>query len=202
MKNLTILLLFCGSLFALHSCSSADAANNMKPKKEETLSNTANLKALGFTSSSSVLLADGILAKKTWNEKGFKFITNTEFDALLLENDFVIGPSSAYIGTIPESAAASIVIGYKKFEENIDGRRYRRGDGQMWAKQEITDYYGDFNFWISRFTDILAIQIIGPIEKFNREGLVLDGRELKPMTNPDPIAVVKVENGYVELARW
>lgn len=73
---------------------------------------------------------------------------------------------------------------------------------QTIKRSTIVEYglVGRFGWFIQRSP--YQIHIIGAAKSFNTTGMVIEEGILKAMPPKDPIAIVKVNDGWVELANW
>lgn len=199
-----IVLLICGS-FLQHCTSSEAAVPVAKVKSSITGNEIEELAKIGFTKSSSLIALKTSSEREAWTKKGFVYISQEELGNIMAENNWFIGPANAYIGNIPADAAKKIANVYNRlssyrFEIFVapDGRRFTEGELNKFSSIDAN--------WIktgTKTTTGAEVFVVAPSDKFDQTLLDIQGGELKPKTkNPDPIVVVKINNGYIELARW
>lgn len=89
---------------------------------------------------------------------------------------------------------------------NIDFAYYDNEQTYRMIKQSIREKYSLPNNLHCHImlepTKKSEIYIIGSAKEFNTTGMVIEDGILKAIPPKDPIAVLKVPNGYVELASW
>lgn len=206
-KNLFILitLILLATLFSIY------AINPKKSKVEENLvfnrseikrkGTALELEKNGFSKSSSIIELKAFEEKSIWAKKGFVYYTNSEVNKILEENNFIIGPANTFLGIITNEAANKIADNYTKIINDIDNK-YLVKDGRRFTEEEVNDMPEPHYSWVKSFgKEYKDVFVIAPEESFDKEGTVLDSRELK-LINKDPIALVKGNFGYIELAKW
>lgn len=150
------------------------------------------MQMLGLGNAENIRTYSYILERQKWHKKyGLVFIGNEEMKKFLKDNDFVIGEARRYKDNIPVTEGNLINENLHRIKESLPHRQYPV------IRDGITYIGGD-----NPSEPIMDIFIIASAMKFNTEGMVIEEGVLKAIAPPDPIAVVKVQNGYVELAHW
>lgn len=184
------------------SCNNADAATAVESKVVLNPDMANELKELGFTKSSSIKRLKMLEERKFYMSKGFKYVPNDVLMKEMTDNNWFIGPASAYIGEIPDVSGIRIIQGCKEL------KKYHEPQVILTDKRVFTVKYMEslpepHKTWAKEHSEPyndIAVFIVAPLDKF--DGTVeANGREMVPK-KLDPIAVVKLNHGYIELARW
>jgi len=190
------------------------------------------LEALGFSQNESVLYLQSKKHQEYWSQTfGLNFIGDGEIQKFLMDNDFIMGEASKYVGDIPKEAgdliSSNLTLLKNKYAPFVKYEMERKKEidrgwvsgGVLTLSFNIPEYpqrqdlpngttmvTNMENGKLTTTYDTIPerpneIWIIAAKAKFNTEGMQLEGRILR---NPpeDPIALVKVKNGYVEIANW
>jgi hypothetical protein len=198
---LTVLLflsLGAGVYFTLTSAKSKTIARSLKGFPVETelpkgidSAYIEELRNHGFHNSPQVKTWLNVVSRKWWKEQyGLCFIGDDEMTKFLLDNDFIMGEAGKFLDNVPVEAGKEMMSNLKRIENWLPSL----GFGGF-----ILD--GD----TIRQTDPIRdrkIFIIAAAGKFDTTGMVLREGILEAIAPPDPIAVVKVDYGWVELANW
>lgn len=190
--------------FVIYSCNDSNASKpaSMPVHKEELKESISKqLSSIGFRNSKSVLFISSSSEKQKWAKMGFKYISQEEADFLMRENNFIIGPATVYIGEITEQASKEILTTYNEVQSLLPDM-FVDPINRSWTQKELDNMSAVDRAWVLTGRKAHSeVYVIGPADKFNIEGMNLFGRELTPKV-VDPIAVLKVDFGFVELARW
>lgn len=207
----SILLIVSAIIIAMsiQSCSNADASMSVtesKPSSDSTSlhdqSLAGELRDMGFSNSVSVTIPLATEEKEFWANRGLVYWSIGEIHQMMSENNWVIAQANRYTGHIPQEAAEKIVAGRNivKNEPAIQG--FFCPDGRYFTDEQISKLPSRDAEWVKTGTRYGSeIMVIAPITKFNTEGTTLVDLELKE-PHPDPVVVVRLRDGYVELARW
>lgn len=156
--------------------------SKVKEVSPETYSEEAFklLKAIGLTKSKTyndIAKAKSIsykdIAAKKWAKLGFIFYDDVSFEDTLRINKLSTAWTNSYKGTIPEKNIFEIAQNFHKLTQTGENLYFAVG-GDQWNLRKSSSY------------DEFIIHIAAPDNE-----LVLD-----------PIAVVKVDGGWVQLSRW
>lgn len=180
-------------------------AKPTEPKKVPSDSYLLSLKDIGFTNIPIVTEAIAAEKRKYIKEKyGLNYLSKNELDNIMKDNNLIIANADRYIGNMPLDIAKQIVENYNKFQntdlnEDIwiapDGRMFRTGQINRLPKKEDRDWIMMGNKTTS------VIQVAAPVKEFNTERMVILNNHLVEPSK-DPIALIEIEDGYIELARW
>lgn len=177
------------------------------------------LKDIGLVNIPTIANAEATKNRKFYKEKyGLNFISETEMDVIVKENNLLIGETENFIGNIPENAAKDISKNYAiytaKFLELNKGS-YMSPDGRIFTQEYVDELLkknrkADAN-WITGKdkkggykideTFSFKVNIAAPASQFR----INDFEIINPKTGEiikDPLALIRVNNGWVELARW
>lgn len=198
MKRLfyAVLIAFCITTGYV-ACTDASASKVEKATKPPLLSNdvvlTDNtttpisleyakiLNEAGFTSVPSVVNRASEEKRHFYLKNyGLNFISDRELQILMEKNNFVWGNARDYTGEIPLEAANKMAENIIKLKETDIIHYYRNYDVTDWHR-ELSD-------------DKINVNIVAPATMFK------PGAELHK--GIDPIALVKIDHGWLELARW
>lgn len=157
------------------SCSTADASKKKEGKTDNTYKDLIDL---GFSNSKSQEHIYAYYKAKYYEKYNLNFIGDLEMDSIIKVNGFMIAMSTQYTGEVPPEVAKMIIHNYKKFAPSDI---FAQWVGKWYTVQ---DDFAGFGF--------KGIYIIAHPQYFT------------PESRPgfDPIAAVKVEYGWMELARW
>lgn len=138
------------------------------------------LKAVGLTKSKTYndiakikSLANAPSIVKKWSNLGFTFYDDASFEDTLRINKLSTVWTSSYKGTIPEKNIFEIANNFEKLIATKENLYFAVG-GDDWHLRKSNSY------------DEYVIYIAAPDSEIV----------------PDPIAVVKVDGGWVQLSRW
>lgn len=191
----------------------------------------ASLSQAGFSSLKEVKNMKYVIERIKWmKEYGLHFLGDEEMNKFLVDNDFIIGDADQYIGDVPPDAGKEMIANFKKigFVEKRYKLTLNSGRQIIFTAEEVSptqigDGVNTNLHWTQDFIsrDLMTlnnipnesgfsivpegvkIQIVAGMEKFNTQGMVIEDRILKaPPPPPDPIAIVKVRYGWVQLAGW
>jgi hypothetical protein len=136
-----------------------------------------SLKFLGFDRIPSVANLTTVEFRKKYKEQyGVGFIGDAEMDFLTTKNGFTWAISNEYRGEIPKDAGTTLIANYSKVSK-IKHYIFVAGEWHVVDGKKFCDVY-----------------VVAPKEMFN------DGATLH--SGSDPIAVIKVDGGWLELSRW
>lgn len=207
---LSVLAVGIGGYFVLESSMAKPIATSLKefphtmelPKGIDS-AYVAKLNEFGFGNTQSAREYRYILARQKWQKNfGLTFIGEQEMSNFLEDNGFIIGASDKFLESIPAEAGREMMDNYNKIKDCLF--RYNA----LWTSVAGTGtlVFGD-NLNLSVDWPIEppppriahTIYVIANAKKFNTEGMVVKEGKL---INHDPIAVVKTDGGYVEIAHW
>lgn len=186
MKKLIALITLVASIAILQACTDSNAAKTTDVVVDQKTA-YKSLMELGFSNVPSVSKADAVNRGESIRKKyGLSFISDKDMQQLTKDNHILIqGHASSYNGEIPPSSAQQIVANYNKItSEKI---YYYDDFWGAWAEVGI-DHYGD-----KKETD-KGILIIAPPTQFTPNADI--------NSKKDPIAVIKIDGGFIELAAW
>lgn len=187
----------------------------------------AELSKLGFSSNDGVKSLRYITERKKWMAGyGLYFLGDEEMSKFLNDNDFIIGPADKYLGEVPKEAGEKMAENFSKafsreiyrvYTDDIDivvykedfayvpERDFCNGNSlQDYFSREIIEKYripSTSAFCINKIQGS-GIHIISGAKDFNTEGMILKNGILEKTPPVDPIAVVRVAGGWVELTSW
>jgi hypothetical protein len=198
----SLLLMFVGISIFNYSCTNADATKRAEISTSTTTEATlTSLKDAGFVNVPMVINKEATVLREKWKRQfNLLFISDVEAKQLLEENDFIIGPSSRYIKDIPDAAANDIAMNFNILRKS-NVLTYTAPDGRVFTQEELDDFDKNAKDWILTGTVNNQIFVIGPASNFNTDGMVITDRQLVNK-KLDPIAVMKVDKGYVQIAKW
>jgi hypothetical protein len=191
-----------------------------------------SLKDVGFNSLKDVKHLKNIQNRKDWMDKcGVYFLGDDEMTKFLTDNDFIIGAADRFLCEIPKEAGVNMIQRFRPIRdsltmyylhiyntfdmvycleasemaikpENIIRRKEEESFVKYLKPSTIEErkipapYVWDMNIVRPE------IQIIAAAKCFNTEGMIIEDRILKATPPKDPIAVVKVKDGWIELVNW
>jgi len=159
----------------------------------------ANLEALGFVNIADVQTYHYIVARQKWQrDYGLNFIGDNEMTRFLEVNDFIMGESSRYIDKIPAAAGELIIANFKRIEKVVP-HPLPTPDQMVWFN--LTHEGAGEEIQIMPPLPLI-IYVVAGVNKFDTSGMEIKQGVLTAVAPPDPIAVMKVEHGWVELAAW
>lgn len=188
----------------------------------------ATLSEAGFDNIGSVKNLKYVSARKYWMDKyGLYFLGDDEMQKFLKDNDFIIGDASRFLEEIPKTAGKEMIDNFKKAFNEPYFLFYQKDKQWVLKYAEVSnkpdrgfcdnghntnDYIEEGvmrrynipvtnNFCIEVHSGYI-IQIVSGANCFNTTGLTIEDGILKAVPPKDPIAVVKVNNGWVQLAGW
>lgn len=211
------------------------------PKGYDSTS-VSELYKIGFKNVENAGVVDAVIKRKMYSEKyGILFMSDSEVQCFLKDNNFIMGDADKYIGNLPDHAVKNIVSNFEKlndkrgiylltlphdhisFELYSDELKYGIVDKSTVISWD-TDYFNtkgeirsmvkdavivnksipNSSFWnIRKLKDYNErVMVIGGAKDFNTAGMELIKGILSLPVPKDPIAVLKVPGGYVELASW
>lgn len=162
------------------------------------------LREAGFTSLPAFVKKDLEEKRKFYDEKyGVTFFSDKELSDLLVNNGWLIGCSNYYIGDIPVESGKKMIENLKMIsEKEIHLDRYDLNQHEM-VTQEVA-----LERWTARTSpDIAVIPLVfiaAPKDKFDMSGATVNinaDNFIEPKNN-DPVALYKINGGWLELARW
>ena len=163
---------------------------------------------LGFGNTETIRNAKYIIERQKWQKDfGLNFIGDAEMKKFLKDNDFIMGNSSQYIDEIPAEAGAKILVNYNRIvppppPPSKDEVYAISGTGVItWGGMLRTEEVPPPTE-AQLLTNRNTIFVIAGAKKFNTEGMRLVDGILTAIPPVDPIALIKVDHGYVELANW
>lgn len=177
MKKLLPLLPILAALVLFNSCSDTNASKPVVPKEETYVEELAEL---GFSNTKIVIES---IADKYTKATGLTFISDDSLNKYVAQNGFHTKHAEQYKGIIPEDKQRELVLNYDKLKS-------------------VNHYYWD-NFF-GRFI-IVGQDRHGNADPFNRKGVWVVAPEemfLPDPPNKDPMAIVKVDGGWLVLASW
>jgi hypothetical protein len=71
-----------------------------------------------------------------------------------------------------------------------------------WTEEEVSKMNAEDRSYVKSGTKTNQVYVVGPASNFDINGMVVSDRILKAPPKKDPIVVMKVGGGYIELARW
>lgn len=180
-KKCSVVIALIALLFASYSCDSATAskpaANNVEDENNE-------LQELGFTNVPAVKIKrEAELRQEYYSKTGLQYLTLDSLGKFATQNNFTIAVAEKFKGDIPLAAQKEIISNYKKLSA-------------------ITHYYHD-DFWNALYR--VGYDRYGDKDPFDRKGIwVVAPKEMFLPDPPkrDPIAVVRVDEGWLILAAW
>lgn len=122
---------------------------------------------------------------------GLTFVTKEQINKFCSDFNFILAPSDRYKEDIPDAAALDII-------KNVDllMQGFKVSAGMLWNENMTEIVNSNFR---------KNIVVVAPTSHFNTDGLIKDGffKNLfsKPPP-PDPIALMEVEGGFVQIAIW
>lgn len=163
----------------------------------------AMLEKLGFVNTDDYYIEKYSIERKFWTDKyNLSFIGDKEIEKFLKDNSFVLAPVQRYKADIPERSLEIINEAYTKLTDTTSKDSYSpyckylktidrshifliiSSDGVNWSSDYINP----------------CIYIAAAIDKFDTEGMEVKKGILTPP--PDPIAFMRVQNGYIEITNW
>lgn len=186
MKKLIAIISLVAIVAILQACTDSNATKT-NDVADNNKSAYKSLMELGFSNVPSVS-KNASLDRAAFIQRkyGLSFISDKDMQQLTKDNKTLIqGHAQAYNGEVPRSSANQIVENYNK----ITGEKiyYHDDFWGTWAEVGI-DHYGD-----KKETD-KGILIIAPPSQFTPNADI--------NSKKDPIAVIKTDGGFIELAAW
>jgi len=202
----------------------------------------SELYKMGFKNVQSAGFINAVIKRKMYNEKyGLLFMSDSEVESFLKDNNFIMGDADKYIGNLPEHAVTNIISNFEKlndkrsvylltlthdrisFELYSDELKYEIVD-----KATVISWDTDYAKTMGRIQSIVKesamanknipnsdfwtlrkmknsnerVMVIGGAKDFNTTGMELVKGIISLPVPKDPIAILKVPGGYVELASW
>jgi hypothetical protein len=149
------------------------------------------LKSMGFTIVPDVQNYNSVSKRQYYKKEfGLLFIGDNELQKFLDDNDFIMGPATSFRENVPPQAI-------DKIQENASRLKIKFSYDQTWAVLRIDS---DGNIRGDGMYN--PLYIIAGAKSFNTEGMELKEGILTAIPPKDPIALAKVDGGYVELANW
>lgn len=194
------------SSLSFESCSDASASKPDNPEASKMVYNEPGsyintLKEAGFDNL-PLLASVEAEEKRAYYMKlcGLNYISEGEVQEILTKNDLMIAESKYYIGDIPKEAISAFNENYKKYKENINPEPgYMLGNkfySQEWMDSEEGKRWEIRSEILQRGVKVGTAYVIGSSDKFDNQAIEAEKK------GKDPIIIVPVEGGYLELARW
>lgn len=159
----------------------------------------------GFVNVPGITEAVAVEKRKYYKEKyDFNFLSTSELNNLMIENHLIIGPAENYIGTIPSDVMIQISINYDKFKKTDLNREisYVAPDNRVWTKTQVDEMSDSNRAYVLSGNKKGTVLVAAPQNQFNTAGyIIIDNQMVKPAPK-DPLALIEVEGGYIELGRW
>lgn len=205
MKNfkLYVLLIATVSSTCFQACSDASASKEKPPS--EVMVAEPYLQSLidaGFTRVPSVgTMTNHLLREKYKKEYGANFIGYDEMVQVCEDNGIITGPSSNYIKPIPEDAIATFSGNYKRITALLStpDREFTAPDGKKWTNKRMEGLSSKDVDYVKALVG--KVFIAAPLSHFDTNGMDVVDYHLQPKSK-DPIIIIGIEGGYLELARW
>lgn len=201
-KSVLFLVLMLSVSTIMKSCSDARGSkpNDKEKPKIVVESNYINsLKEAGFERLPLLTTMENENLRAEYKKKyGLDFIANSEMNELLKSNDLMMAESRFYTGEIPEQALKAFGENYKNCKTigiptgwNFHNKFY----SDEWMETEGNKY--EIKALILEWGERMGnVFVVGPSSKFDKEAIEAEKR------GKDPIIIIKVEKGFLELARW
>lgn len=202
MKYLKTITLLIAIAITVYSCTRAEAS------KVEEASNPGDiemLNELGFNNTENVVSSEKFTLKQYYGEMNLKFIHDVELKTILETDNLYLGPVEKFIGKIPEKNVNEIIknaLAYKNKTNFV--KTYITPDNRAFTESEFNKLDEDAKSWILRrgkVNDKPVYLIAAPPDQFDLGSTFIENRTVKEKPL-DPIALIKVDKGYVELSRW
>jgi hypothetical protein len=159
----------------------------------------------GFVNIPGITEAVAVERRKHYKEKyDLNFLSTSELSNLVTENHLIIGPAENYIGTIPSDVMIQISINYDKFKKTDlnKGISYVAPDNRVWTKAQVDEMSNLDRMYVLSGNKKGTVLVAAPQSQFNTAGyIIIDNQMVKPPPK-DPLALIEVEGGYIELGRW
>lgn len=124
----------------------------------------------------------------------------------MTENDLILGPIENFIGNIPNENIEQIIKNNKKYKSSfVKHIHYITLDNRIFTEKEFEALNEKAKDWILRTGTVKnkpLYMIAAPADQFTlNSDQYLEKREIKNKPR-DPLALIKVDKGYIELSRW
>lgn len=198
MKNILFFLTLCILSFPLESCMESNASTIKSYDTSEY--RLEDFEKLNLVNSKSLSIVECERERQFYVSKGFSYISTTALQEKMEKNNWFIGESRFYIGEIPASVLS---MASERMERFLSIRNYviTLPDGREMTMEEVNKLPKEDREWALSQTKDWDVLIVAPFDKFVEESIETKGREIK-VINPDPILLIRVDYGYIELARW
>lgn len=206
MKLLRIYMLLLISSSLIYACTSAEASKPGEIKAD--VNKIEQLKDIGFVNTSLIVNYEVSELKKYYFDKAkLKFLSENEVQSIVTENNLIIGPIENFIGNIPNNNVNEILENSKKYKNlRPENPIYITMDNRSFTEEEYNKLDNKSKAWIDRTGQVKnkpIYLIAAPLEQFVvNDGQEINNKEIKNKPPVDPIVLIKVDRGYIELSRW
>lgn len=207
MKNFFAGLLIIVLFMVPQSCTDANAVVSAEIKStsvpETAPSYLETLKEAGFERIALVSSERNRLYRMQYKAStGLNFLGNDEVEAILKDQNLMIAETRFFIGHIPQTALDALQVNLRNYKASS---AYTSGfvyDNQFYSDEWMEKEGPKYAITTYVRLDgrrIGGMFIVGPANQFDVEAI---NEENANRNGEDPIILISVEDGFLELARW